>query len=301
LRTPAVRIAVAALLATIAFVPGVGPVLLVVLLAHEVTVSLVNAHRGGVTDDLRVTVIDARQLSLDTFRFFWRRAMLYAPAIWVCSWQMGLYFGAAIGGDLWDVDRLVRDKPVWGVLYAAALIAGTTLLAFAQLFAIVATGCAMGTLGDSMRRQIALTLLPVALAYLLSAAIGSGAVVYVVLYEYLELVAWLSVLVFLALSATVFIMLGMAAQTAFRAIVERGGEGENELVVLWRSVRPLRWQIILPVMAAACMMSMTEPGLLTAIGIGAMLVVEILGRRSRRIVPVSAQGGVPGKWGHGVR
>ncbi len=279
LRTPGVRIAVAAALTAIALVPLVGPMLVVLLLTQEVTVSLINARKSGVTDDLRVTNMDSRSLARDMLQFFARRARPYAPALFVCSWQLGLYFGAVIGGNFSDVVDLIARRYFYGPLFFIGLVTGCSILALAQASAIVAIACALGSVGNDARRHTVLTLLVVGLTYAACMAVASVIGFHVELYRDLPPVPWLSVLIFVGACVAIFWLAANAGRSAFYRIVDRGEDGTNEWMLLWSGFEGVRWHLPVVAVALFSLASMSEIGLVVFISTLIAAIVLYLVRR----------------------
>ena len=220
LRSNGVRLVVAALLAGVGAVPVIGTLIVVMLLIHEITSSLVAARRTGALDDLRVTTIAPGVLARDVFAFYWRRGLLYVPALMVAAVHLGVFADSVRFGPT----EVSRDWMAAGAGVAAAYSAifAMTIVAlgFAQLFAIVGVSSLAGIHGDNTRRQSSIAVGLLGLAYALCAYAAQCQDHLAKYWKFDDV--WFRVPLFLAFCFGVFVVLGLSFRAELRAFFHAG-------------------------------------------------------------------------------
>src|SRR5690606_20601286 len=128
LRTPTVRATVATFLTIVGCVPAVGTIVVVMLLIHEITASLIAARRSGALDDLRVTLISPDTLARDLVSFYWRRGLIYVPALMVCALQLGYFADRVVLSAGVPVRNWDETSATVLVVYTMGFVSGVILL-----------------------------------------------------------------------------------------------------------------------------------------------------------------------------
>ncbi len=111
---------------------GIGMMLIVALLAYDVTSSMQQFKKTGMLDDLRVTALDRREWALGIYRGHLRRCWLYFPGI-LLNGMYGLLFMA-----------MFFDPPgglEFGIPYTIAVVALVLLYAVLLYRMLVAAAC----------------------------------------------------------------------------------------------------------------------------------------------------------------
>lgn len=233
LRTPGVRVTVAMLLTVVGCVPVVGTLIIAILLIHEVTASLIAARRTGALDDLRITLIAPDLLARDVFNFYWCRGMVYLPALGACAVHLAVFADVVrFSAEAPERDWMAASLGV-GLAYLVSLVASVIALGFAQLFAIVNVAAFVAVYGGNIRRQGAIAIAVVGLAYALC-AYSVQCQDYLVKQARVD-DAWFRVPLVLAGCAVVFGVVGLAFRAELRAFFHNGWR-RDPVRFHWRSI-----------------------------------------------------------------
>lgn len=162
LHSPGARWLTALLLTIIAFVPGVGGLVLLILICYDITLSMTMAWRNNAIDDLLLTRLGGRILARDIFSFHFARSLIYLPGLAVAVGMLffvvlfatpvgaleGRSLYAAINQTNYEIMTLVSFVVVFSFIAAA----------MGQPFTVVSVCCLVSALGVMPRRQTAIAI-----------------------------------------------------------------------------------------------------------------------------------------------
>lgn len=221
LRSPAARIAMALGLLGMSVVPLLGGIVVVTLLIHDVTASVVATRRSGALDDLRVAIREPELLERDLFAFYWTRAAVFLPALMMCAIHLVVLADSVRLGPIDAVGPLLRADVGWAA-YPLSLIAIVVAFGYAQRYAIVSISSFAAFQGDSVRRQVAAAIFLIGLIYVFCGYAAHGQDYLVKFVHAGDM--WFRVPLFMTCCIGLFAVVGWAARAGIRRHLNGGAD-----------------------------------------------------------------------------
>lgn len=207
-------------LAALATIPVLGPVLVLLLLCYDITLSLTALRRDGALDDLAVTTLGEREIAREIYRFHVRRAVLYFPALLVITIQIATVYYAMLEANVLKNGvsylELLYEAPPWASsLFTLAMILLVPVFAMVQGPCVAAVACLVGASGKASRRSGARAMVLVAVLYGLVLVACTVGQLYPLEFAFVQTHYWTPGLAAALASILLFALVGLLAYRRF--------------------------------------------------------------------------------------